>query len=121
MIAGKKNHDLRGLIVRETLNDPTPVLEPETAGGVSFASCGDIIPEGRLEAMPYTHFCVHCKDDGENTSSLGVVFPLVPHCPVGDCSRCGVGIAVVYQNHTDKNFFVGCSTFPSCRWSKSMD
>jgi len=110
-----------GLIVREPLQDPMPDLEPETAGGVSCASCGDIIPEGRLKVMPNTRFCVHCKEDDENTSDLGVVFPPVPQGLVGDCPRCGEGIAVVYQNHTDKSFFVGCSSFPSCRWSKSVD
>ncbi|MDA8675062.1 DNA helicase RecQ [Alphaproteobacteria bacterium] len=110
-----------GLFVREPLKDPPPDLERETAGGISCASCGDIIPEGRLEAMPNTRFCVHCKEDDENTSDIGVVFPPVPQDLVGDCPRCGEGIAVVYQNHTDKSFFVGCSSFPSCRWSKSMD
>jgi len=110
-----------GLIMREPLQDPKSDLEPDIAGGVSCASCGDTIPEGRLKAMPKTRFCVHCKEDDENTSDLGVVFPPVPQGLVGDCPRCGEGIAVVYQNHTDKSFFVGCSSFPSCRWSKSMD
>ena len=56
--------------------------------------------------MPNTRFCVHCKEDDENTSDIGVVFPPVPQDLVGDCPRCGEGIAVVYQNHTDKSFLL---------------
>lgn len=110
-----------GLITREPVKEPLTDLEQRNAEGVLCASCGEIIPAGRLEVMPNTRVCVHCKEDDENTSDGGVVFPPVPAGLAGDCPRCGVGIAVVYQNHTDKSFFVGCSSFPSCRWSKSMD
>ena len=84
-------------------------------------ACGEPIPLGRLEIMPNTRVCVQCKECDENIPDRGVVFPSVPSGLAGYCPRCGVGIAVVYQNHTDKNFFVGCSSFPSCRWSKEMD
>ena len=110
-----------GLINKEVVESISIDLEQVSEGSVMCASCGEPIPVGRLEVMPNTRVCVHCKEDDENTNDSGFVFPPVPTGLAGDCPRCGVGIAVVYQNHTDKNFFVGCSTFPSCRWSKSMD
>ena len=110
-----------GLIVREQMNDPTLKAEPEAVGAILCVSCGEVIPEGRLRMMPNTQFCVHCKEDEENTTDSGVVFPPVPQGLAGDCPRCGSGIAVVYQNHTDKSFFVGCSKYPSCRWSEDMN
>ena len=92
---------------------------PEDA--VLCEGCDEPIPKARLEIFPYTRLCVECAQDEENEPDRGVVFPPVPAGLRGKCPRCNVGVAVVYQNHTDKNFFVGCSTFPSCRWSTSME
>jgi ATP-dependent DNA helicase RecQ len=84
-------------------------------------SCGEVIPTRRLEIMPGTQLCVDCQEENENAPSRGTVFPPVPAGLSGNCPRCQKGIAVVYQNSVDKNFFVGCSKFPNCRWSAGMD
>jgi hypothetical protein len=75
---------------------------------------------GRLEALSDTCVRIHCKEDDKKTADGLVVFPPVSSDLAGDCPRCRVGIVVVYQNHTNKRFFVGCSSFPSCKWSESM-
>lgn len=92
---------------------------PEDA--VICEGCDEPIPKARLEIFPYTRLCVECAQHEENEPDRGVVFPPVPAGLRGKCPGCNVGVAVVYQNHTDKNFFVGCSTFPSCRWSTSVE
>ena len=70
--------------------------------------------------MPSATLCINCASSEESKLDTGVKFPNVPQGLQGKCPRCEKGVAVVYQNHTDKNFFVGCSTFPSCRWSAQM-
>ena len=92
---------------------------PEDA--VICEGCDEPIPKARLEIFPHARLCVECAQDEENEPDRGVVFPPVPAGLRGKCPRCNEGVAVVYQNHTDKNFFVGCSTFPNCRWSTSME
>jgi hypothetical protein len=69
----------------------------------------------------FNRFCVHCKEDDENTSGLALCFPPFLKVLWVIAQDAEVGGAVVYQNHTDKSFFVGCSSFRSCRWSKGMD
>ena len=38
-----------------------------------------------------------------------------PHCP-----RCSAAL-VVRTNHTDGHLFYGCSNYPKCRFTKSID
>ena len=82
--------------------------------------CDEEIPLARLQAMQSATLCINCASSKESKLDTGVKFPNVPKGLQGKCPRCEKGVAVVYQNHTDKNFFVGCSTFPSCRWSAQM-
>ncbi len=101
------------------------VLDMDSIGdrnAVFCEECGEPIPPRRLEVMPFAKHCIGCQEANENNSaSNNVVFPLVPLQLSGPCPRCKKGIAVVYQNSTYKNFFVGCSTFPRCKWAVDID
>lgn len=83
--------------------------------------CDEPIPPKRLQASPGTTLCVECASFNENQKNLGTQFPNVPVGLQGKCPQCKSGVAVVYQNHTDKNFFVGCSAFPKCRWAVNIE
>jgi hypothetical protein len=75
--------------------------------------------------IPDYNTCIDCRLNNEIESSKGFEFPPVPSKYRGECSRCKKnekkGMIVVYQNSSNKDFFLGCSSFPSCRWSKSLD
>lgn len=69
--------------------------------------------------------CMECRLDNEIEKSKGFQFPPVPSKYSGECPRCKKnerkGMVVVYQNSSSKEFFLGCSSFPNCRWSKTLD
>ncbi len=98
-------------------------MNSNTNGDTVFCEeCGEPIPLRRLEIMPFTKQCVGCREENENNpTGNDVVFPLVPLRLSGRCPRCKKGIAVVYQNSASKDFFVGCSTFPRCRWAADIN
>ena len=102
--------------------DVDGVLLFDTNNNVSCEICDLPIPFPRLSASPGTKRCVNCQNSGEGLS-LGVQFPSVPTGLRGKCPSCqkkrDKGIVVVYQNSNDKSFFLGCSNFPSCRWSSN--
>lgn len=107
-----------------TLSDSENQLLFDTSRNVLCDGCNLPIPFPRLNAQPGTRICIQCKGSSEDISkTTGTVFPQVPaglrgKCP--DCSKTSAsGIVVVYQNSTDKSFFLGCSAFPKCRWSSS--
>lgn len=79
------------------------------------------IPLPRLKFEPSALSCVRCAGEGNSEFDRGVIFPEVPAGMRGKCPTCKdkdrSGIVVVYQNHEDKNFFLGCSEFPRCFWS----
>jgi RNA polymerase-binding transcription factor DksA len=83
--------------------------------------CNLAISFPRLSIAPGTRVCVLCKDDQENRQQQGAVFPSVPASRRGKCPRCDkknrTGIVVVYRNSKDRNYFLGCSSFPKCHWS----
>lgn len=108
---------LSAQIIQETSSPKDAVNSEES---VFCENCGEEIPAGRLRAEPNTLFCVKCKDENENASEKGTVFPPVPQGMRGKCPRCAKGIVVVYQNSTDRNFFLGCSLFPKCRWANDI-
>ncbi len=85
--------------------------------------CRLIIPIPRLEAEPNTLTCVRCVNEGFKEFEKGPTIPEVPTGMRGKCPRCKKtarsGIVVVYQNASEKNFFLGCSSFPQCRWSSN--
>jgi hypothetical protein len=80
-------------------------------------SCGCAIPIPRLHAMPGSNICVSCSDQKTETQ------PAPPHPqPPPDrrtCPRCKRPTAV-RQNAADKNFFLGCTGYPSCHWTSPI-
>ena len=85
------------------------------------------IPFPRIKILPGVNICTLCKEEDEDDEplELGPQFPAVPkgfrgRCPV--CEKKGSsGIVVVYQNSKNKSFFLGCSSYPNCKWSKLVD
>jgi len=84
---------------------------------IPCTACGEPIILTRLKAIPGTNLCMKCKEEGEKP------FRHPPHPkPPKDqsiCPRCKSDTAM-YQNRHDKVWFVGCLTFPSCRWSSDL-
>ena len=80
--------------------------------------CGCPIPLPRLEALPDTNVCLPCAEDGLEPLAA----PPYPQPPANrrKCPRCG-SPTIVRQNSQDQVFFIGCTTFPKCRWSRPFD
>ncbi len=79
------------------------------------AGCGEIIPYARIQAVPNSTLCTACVASGSERQTVEP-HPQ-PSSEDSTCPRCGEATAM-YQNKRFKNWFVGCSTFPKCRWSK---
>lgn len=81
-------------------------------------TCGCPIPLPRLEALPDTDVCVLCREEEGNHLPA----PPHPQPPANErkCPRCG-SPTVVRQNSDNHEFFLGCTSFPKCRWTRSMD
>ena len=88
-------------------------------GPVNCAECGVEIPPERTEANPGTTLCASCqsaaetkKQQGPEPSTTGV------YCPT--CARKGIKSELVWRKPRDattQHDFLGCSTFPSCRYT----
>ena len=86
--------------------------------------CGAAIPIPRWAEDPNVKVCVECKLAGETTS---IEDSSIPKVPIGKqtCPRCGSKSfkktpTAIYQNRKDGDYFLGCSSFPACRWSESL-
>ena len=81
-------------------------------------ACGCPIPLPRLEALPDTDMCLSCAEDEAKPSTP----PPYPQPPADrrNCPRCGAP-TIVRQNSGDQNFFLGCTSFPKCRWTGPFD
>ena len=91
---------------------------------ISCEECENPIPIPRINANPNKRICIICAeiDEGDrHKPDQGTKTPKIPleapkFCP--SCEKYGrKSIIVIYQNRKDKNFFLGCSKFPKCRWS----
>ena len=80
-------------------------------------ACGCPIPLPRLEALPHTDLCVLCGED-EARHRPARPYPQPP-AHKRKCPRCG-SPTVVRQNSEDEEFFLGCTSFPKCRWTDSV-
>jgi Zn finger protein HypA/HybF involved in hydrogenase expression len=104
------------------LHDANGEILFDTNNNVDCEICETPIPYPRLSSLPGTRRCVSCQNSNEKDTS-DVKFPDIPQGLRGKCPSCKEkrlkGIVVVYQNGSDKTFFLGCSSFPSCRWSSS--
>lgn len=79
------------------------------------SSCKTIIPFARTEALPHTNLCITCAVEGVQKKTPEP-YPQPP-ADLKFCPKCGAHTAM-YQNSKFKNWFVGCSTYPKCHWSK---
>lgn len=89
---------------------PAPEILPCTA-------CGRAIDAFRLAEMPGALLCASC----EPGSKLGAHSPPYPQPPPGlsTCPRCNRS-TVVRQRRDDSGYFIGCSSYPSCRWTTPL-
>lgn len=85
---------------------------------VSCKSCGLPIPLPRLAAMPGTNICPSCAIEGVKPQPQAA-YPQPPD-DMRECPRCGLP-TVVRQNEEDRNYFIGCTGFPKCRWTCPLD
>ena len=79
------------------------------------ALCDALIPFARIEAKPLTNLCTACAQDGAQPQTP-TPYPQPP-ADLRTCPKCGAA-AAMYQNSKFKNWFVGCSSFPKCHWSR---
>lgn len=95
----------------------------DTARATNCSVCQLPIPIPRLEIKPESLTCVRCADESFEEFKRGPDLPEVPAGMRGKCPSCKkksrAGIVVVYQNASEKNFFLGCSNFPKCMWSSN--
>lgn len=85
---------------------------------VRCEACEAIIPLPRIAAVPGTRLCLACASDGEAPP----VAPPHPTPPPSQarCPRCG-NATVMRQNEQDRSWFVGCLSFPKCRWTAEVE
>ena len=85
---------------------------------VNCSSCEFPIPEGRLKALPGTSVCTECARAGAMDMRAPPPHPQPPK-DIATCPRCG-NRTEMRQNNSDKSWFVGCSSYPSCRFTKNL-
>lgn len=79
--------------------------------------CGQEIPPDRLTKRPWTRYCERC--------ALEVGGPDVPKpWPTPPkrqavCPCCG-SPTIVRENRADGSEFIGCTSFPRCRWTANL-
>jgi hypothetical protein len=79
------------------------------------AACDALIPFARIELNPQTNVCTACAQEGAQPQQA-TPYPQPP-ADMKTCAKCGAATAM-YQNTKFKNWFVGCSTYPKCHWSR---
>ena len=81
-------------------------------------ACGCPIPLPRMEALPDTNLCVSCAEDGAKPPTSPPYSQ--PPADQRKCPRCGRP-TIVRQNSEEQGFFLGCASFPKCRWTRPFD
>ena len=82
------------------------------------AACELPIPIARLNAVPGTAICTICAREGESDHRSPPPYPQPP-TEAKTCPRCN-SATQMRQNSKDKSWFVGCSTYPKCRYTKNL-
>jgi len=80
------------------------------------SSCEEFIPLQRLELVPGTSLCTECASLGEADIKRPPPYPSPPS-EFATCPRCQSSTQM-RQNGSDKSWFIGCTTYPKCRWTK---
>lgn len=89
------------------------LFDPERT--LHCVSCDALIPFARIEANPKANTCTACAREGAQPQ-VATPHPQPP-ADMKTCPKCGAPTAM-YQNSKFKNWFVGCSTYPKCHWSR---
>ena len=89
----------------------------------SCSSCELPLSVARLSAVPGTSVCTLCAQEGESGLNTPPPHPKPPSefssCPT--CLKYGRNSRTeMRQNGSDKSWFIGCSTYPKCRWTKNL-
>jgi hypothetical protein len=98
--------------------DDAGLILVDPASLTSCRACGFPIPLPRLGALPGTNVCGACAAEGAKPRPA----PAYPQPPADrvKCPRCGKP-TVVRQNSEDQGFFLGCTGFPTCRWTQPFE
>lgn len=83
------------------------------------SSCDEFIPLPRLKYVLGTSLCTECATSGENDLKRPPPHPNPP-ANLASCPRCA-NPTQMRQNGAEKSWFVGCSTYPQCRWTKNVE
>ena len=95
--------------------DGRALIDPAAITPCRMCNCP--IPLPRLEALPHTDVCVLCGEV-EVKDRPARPYPQPP-ARKRKCPRCG-SPTIVRQNSEDHEFFLGCTSFPKCRWNDSV-
>ena len=92
------------------------LIDPESIAPCHVCHSPIIAP--RLEVQPETNACAACAKEGAKP-------PVDPPCPQPpasqkNCPRCG-NQTIVRQNSQDLYYFLGCTSFPKCRWTNNLE
>lgn len=81
-------------------------------------NCGSSIPIARLKLMPSTCLCLVCQDSREQPPKVSPY----PSVPKGEetCPKCD-SQTTIRQNGETLEYFIGCTSFPKCRHTSSIN
>jgi ssDNA-binding Zn-finger/Zn-ribbon topoisomerase 1 len=91
---------------------------------VSYCSTCEVpLSIARLNSMPGTALCTLCVQEGADDIRTPPPHPQPPSefskCPT--CDKYGRNSRTeMRQNGSDKSWFIGCSIYPKCRWTKNL-
>jgi hypothetical protein len=91
------------------------LLDPENVRRCQ--DCGIAILLPRIQALPTAITCQVCAQEGEQPERPSP-YPTPPPS-LSICPRCKRP-TVVRENMTDGNYFIGCTSFPKCRWTAEL-
>ncbi len=74
------------------------------------AVCRAAIPRQRLAAMPNATQCVDCQDVAESSADQA------RNEDLGSCPKCGSPLKTYQKRAGATSYFVGCSSYPECRY-----
>jgi hypothetical protein len=80
-------------------------------------ACNNIILAPRIRTFPTTSLCHLCAQEKEKPYK-DPGYPMPPPS-LAKCPRCHRP-SIVRQGSTNDEFFIGCTGFPSCRWTSAL-
>jgi ssDNA-binding Zn-finger/Zn-ribbon topoisomerase 1 len=98
--------------------DDSARLLVDTANTPLCRVCGDPILLPRIRALPTTTLCGHCATEA-SVQTQPRPYPQPP-AQRSKCPRCGRP-TIVRENSKDADYFLGCTGFPTCRWTSPFN